>query len=53
MEKIYQFVDDIIESQRDDFCAIADDIWDHPETRFQNSGPRRGWPTRWKRKVFS
>jgi hypothetical protein len=34
MEKIYQFVDDIIESRRDDFCAIADDIWDHPETRF-------------------
>ncbi|MGV0298260.1 M20 family metallopeptidase [Klebsiella aerogenes] len=35
MEKIYQFVDDIIESRRDDFCAIADNIWDHPETRFQ------------------
>ncbi|ENK5207861.1 M20 family metallopeptidase [Klebsiella aerogenes] len=35
MEKIYQFVDDIIESRCDDFCAIADDIWDHPETRFQ------------------
>ncbi|MGG8295267.1 M20 family metallopeptidase [Klebsiella sp. 141251] len=35
MEKIYQFVDDIITSRRDDFCAIADDIWDHPETRFQ------------------
>ena len=35
MEKIHQFVDDIIESRRDDFCAIADDIWDHPETRFQ------------------
>lgn len=35
MEKIYQFVDDIIESRRDDFCAIADDIWDHPETRFE------------------
>ncbi|WP_417639424.1 M20 family metallopeptidase [Klebsiella aerogenes] len=35
MEKIYQFVDDIIESRRDDFCAISDDIWDHPETRFQ------------------
>lgn len=35
MEKIYQFVEDIIESRRDDFCAIADDIWDHPETRFQ------------------
>ncbi|EKZ6353854.1 M20 family metallopeptidase [Klebsiella aerogenes] len=35
MEMIYQFVDDIIESRRDDFCAIADDIWDHPETRFQ------------------
>ncbi|KAA0471119.1 M20 family metallopeptidase [Klebsiella aerogenes] len=35
MEKIYQFVDDIIQSRRDDFCAIADDIWDHPETRFQ------------------
>lgn len=35
MEKIHQFVDDIIESRRDDFCAIADDIWDHPETRFE------------------
>lgn len=35
MEKIYQFVDDIITLRRDDFCAIADDIWDHPETRFQ------------------
>ena len=35
MEKIYHFVDDIITSRRDDFCAIADDIWDHPETRFQ------------------
>lgn len=35
MEQVYQFVDDIIEGRRNDFCAIADDIWDHPETRFQ------------------
>ncbi len=35
MEHVYQFVDDVIEGRRNDFCAIADDIWDHPETRFQ------------------
>lgn len=35
MEHVYQFVDDVIEGWRNDFCAIADDIWDHPETRFQ------------------
>ncbi|MBZ7401400.1 amidohydrolase [Klebsiella grimontii] len=35
MEQVYQFVDDVIEGRRNDFCAIADDIWDHPETRFQ------------------
>ncbi|MDH0310335.1 M20 family metallopeptidase [Klebsiella pasteurii] len=35
MEKVYRFVDDVIEGRRNDFCAIADDIWDHPETRFQ------------------
>ncbi|MDT8622560.1 M20 family metallopeptidase [Klebsiella grimontii] len=35
MEQVYQFVDDVIEGRRNDFYAIADDIWDHPETRFQ------------------
>jgi hypothetical protein len=53
MEQVYQFVDDVIEGRRNDFCAIADDIWDHPETRFRSSGPPRVWPMRWKRKVFN
>jgi len=35
MSSIYQFVDDAIEAKRGEFTAIADDIWDHPETRFE------------------
>ena len=35
MSAIYQFVDDVIEAKRGEFTAIADDIWDHPETRFE------------------
>ena len=53
MEHVYQFVDDVIEGRRNDFCAIADDIWDHPETRFQEFCPLRVWPMRWKRKAFN
>ncbi|WP_029592761.1 M20 family metallopeptidase [Franconibacter pulveris] len=35
MDNVYAFVDDALETRRDDFIAIADDIWDHPETRFE------------------
>lgn len=35
MDPIYQFVDDVIEAKRGTFTDIADDIWDHPETRFE------------------
>ena len=35
MEAIFQFVDEVDEAQSDTYCAIADDIWDHPETRFE------------------
>ena len=35
MEAIFQFVDEVVEAQRDTYCVIADDIWDHPETRFE------------------
>ncbi len=35
MEAIFQFVDEVVKAQRDTYCAIADDIWDHPETRFE------------------
>ena len=35
MEAIFQFVDEMIETRREAYCAIADDIWDHPETRFE------------------
>jgi aminobenzoyl-glutamate utilization protein B len=34
MEAILQFVDEAIEA-RATVTAIADDIWDHPETRFE------------------
>ncbi len=34
MEAIFQFVDEVVEAQRDTYCAIADDIWVHPGTRF-------------------
>lgn len=53
MEKIYQFVDDIIESRRDDFALLPmiSGIIRKPASR--NSGLPRGWPMRWKRKVFS
>ncbi len=54
MEHVYQFVDDVIEGRRNDFCAIADDIWDHPETRFQEFwSAARLVPMRWKRKAFN
>ncbi|STU68568.1 amidohydrolase [Klebsiella pneumoniae] len=53
MEAIFQFVDEVVEAQRDTYCAIADDIWDHPETRLRSSGQPNGWPTPWRRKVFS
>ncbi|MEQ4939697.1 amidohydrolase, partial [Proteus terrae] len=35
MEAIFQFLDEMIETRREAYCAIADDIWDHPETRFE------------------
>ncbi|MFK3708058.1 M20 family metallopeptidase [Klebsiella sp. NPDC088457] len=35
METIYRFVDDTIASRAAEFSAIADEIWDHPETRFE------------------
>ena len=35
MEAIYRFIDDAIETRAQQFTDIADDIWDHPETRFE------------------
>lgn len=35
METIYRFVDDVISARGPDLTAIADEIWDHPETRFE------------------
>lgn len=35
MQKIYHFVDDILTARQPLFCEIADEIWDHPETRFE------------------
>lgn len=35
METIYHFVDDVISARGPDLTAIADEIWDHPETRFE------------------
>lgn len=35
MQDLYRFVDDAIDTRSQHFTAIADDIWDHPETRFE------------------
>lgn len=35
METIYRFVDDVMTARAPQLTAIADDIWDHPETRFE------------------
>ncbi|HFZ8993341.1 TPA: M20 family metallopeptidase [Citrobacter freundii] len=35
MQEIYQFVEDVIEANRQQYAGIADEIWDHPETRFE------------------
>ncbi|QCT21176.1 amidohydrolase [Jejubacter calystegiae] len=35
MENLYPFVNDAIETRRAQFSALADEIWDHPETRFE------------------
>ncbi len=52
MEAIFQFVDEVVEAQRDTYCAIADDIWDHPRPALRSSGQPNGWPTP-EGKVFS
>lgn len=31
------FIDDFIDNRRDALSAISDEIWDHPETRFEES----------------
>lgn len=53
MEPIFQFVDEVIEASRERYCAIADDIWDHPETRFEEFWSARRLADAPKRKVFS
>ena len=35
MQPVYQFVDEAIHSRQTLFTDIADAIWDHPETRFE------------------
>ena len=53
MEAIFQFVDEVVEAQRDTYCAIADDIWDHPETRFEEFWSAQRLADARRRKVFS
>ncbi len=53
MEAIFQFVDEVVEAQRDTYCAIADDIWDHPETRFEEFWSAQRLADAPRRKVFS
>lgn len=47
MQEIYRFIDDAIEADRQRYTDIADQIWDHPETRFKSSGQRSIWLRRW------
>lgn len=49
MQENYAFIADAIDTRCQTFTDIADDIWDHPETRFEeSSGPPNGSPARWK-----
>ena len=41
MQEIYRFIDDAIEADRQRYTDIADQIWDHPETRFEEFWFRR------------
>ncbi|EIC83778.1 M20 family metallopeptidase [Serratia sp. M24T3] len=34
---VISFINDFIDNQRDALSAISDEIWDHPETRFEES----------------
>jgi len=36
-QHVVSFINDFIDTQRDTLSAISDDIWDHPETRFEES----------------
>lgn len=35
MQSMYRFVEDAIDTRSQHFTRIADEIWDHPETRFE------------------
>lgn len=35
METLYRYVDEAIAARAGELTAIADAIWDHPETRFE------------------
>jgi len=35
MQDIYRFIEDAIETRSQTYADIADEIWDHPETRFE------------------
>ncbi len=35
MQSMYRFIEDAIDTRSQHFTRIADEIWDHPETRFE------------------
>ena len=47
MQEIYRFIDDAIEADRQRYTDIADQIWDHPETRFEEFWSAGIWLRRW------
>lgn len=48
MQENYAFIADAIDTRCQTFTDIADDIWDHPETRFEEFWSPNGLPARWK-----
>lgn len=48
MQENYAFIADAIDTRCQTFTDIADDIWDHPETRFEEFWSPNGSPARWK-----
>lgn len=47
MQEIYRFIDDAIEADRQRYTDIADQIWDHPETRFEEFWSAEHLASRW------
>ncbi|NYY80298.1 hypothetical protein DMH27_05945 [Raoultella planticola] len=52
METLYRYVDEAIAARAGELTAIADAIWDHPETRFEEYWSAERLALALKQKIF-